>query len=609
MCGIAGYQGQRLLAPERVAACLALMGRRGPDHAETKSFVSTEGAHTTLLHSRLSIIDLDPRAHQPMGRDGGWIVFNGELYNYIERRDALRAAGAPSAMRSDTEVLLQSIRTFGWNTLDTCEGMWAFAFYDEASGRLSLCRDRFGEKPLYVVATAEGVFFGSEVKFIAALLGCRLPINHDHLWRYLVNGYKALYKQDNAFFKGLTETPSGYVVDYISGHEKLRRSYWRPSLSIDETMSFDTAVQGVRERLIRATEIRLRADVPLAFCMSGGVDSNALIGIARREFGVDVHGFTIVNTDARYEEWDMVEIAVRDLGVRHTAVPVSTQGFLDGLRTLIRQHDAPVYTITYYAQWMLQKAIHDAGYRISVSGTAADELFSGYYDHHLAYFAEIHGDSAAHSAAVAAWERHVRPVVRNPHLSNPRLFVDDPGFRDHIYLGWEGFAAFLKSDWREAFEERPFTNLPLRNRMMNELFHETVPVILHEDDLNAMYYSVENRSPFLDRSLFDFVATIPTRHLVRDGAAKAVLREAVRGFAPDAILDNRHKVGFNAPILDYLDLDDPRVLDFLLDDGPIYDFVDKRKVEALTKRRDLPNSESKFLFNLVNCKMFLEEFA
>src|SRR5580693_8897867 len=98
MCGIAGYQGQRLLAPERVAACLALMGGRGPDHAETKSFVLTEGAHTTLLHSRLSIIDLDPRAHQPMGRDGGWIVFNGELYNYIERRDALRAAGAPSAM-------------------------------------------------------------------------------------------------------------------------------------------------------------------------------------------------------------------------------------------------------------------------------------------------------------------------------------------------------------------------------------------------------------------------------------------------------------------------------------------------------------------------------
>ena len=145
--------------------------------------------------------------------------------------------------------------------------------------------------------------------------------------------------------------------------------------------------------------------------------------------------------------------------------------------------------------------------------------------------------------------------------------------------------------------------------MLNELFNEVVPVILHEDDLNAMYFSVENRSPFLDRDLCEFANTIPTRHLVRDGAAKAVLREAVRGIAPDGILDNRRKVGFNAPILDYLDVNDADVRAYLLDDSPVYRYIDKAKIERLIAKPALPNSESKLLFSFLNVKIFLEEFG
>ena len=374
-------------------------------------------------------------------------------------------------------------------------------------------------------------------------------------------------------------------------------------------MSFQDAVAGARERLIRSVELRLRADVPLAFCMSGGVDSNALISIAKRVFGHDVHGFTIVNTDSRYQESDMVDLAVRELGVRHTSIPVSTDGFLPGLRALVKQHDAPVYTITYYAQWMLQKAIADAGYRISISGTAADELFSGYYDHHLAYLQEVKGDKDHHARSLAAWQSHIKPVVRNPHLSNPDLFVKDPTFRDHIYLDADEFSTFMTSDWSESFAESAYSGNLLRNRMLNELFHESVPVILHEDDLNAMYFSVENRSPFLDRDLFEFCNSIPTRHLIDDGKAKAILREAVRGIAPDSIIDNRRKVGFNAPIMDYLDVKDPDVRSYLLDEGPVYEYVRKDRIEQLIGQRDLPNSQSKFLFYFLNCKMFLEEFA
>jgi asparagine synthase (glutamine-hydrolysing) len=321
-----------------------------------------------------------------------------------------------------------------------------------------------------------------------------------------------------------------------------------------------------------------------------------------------VHGFTIVNTDARYEEQDMVDRAVRELNIRHTPILVNTDSFLSKLRELVRYHDAPVYTITYYAHWMLMQSIAEHEYRISVSGTAADELFTGYYDHHLAYLCEVQSDAATHAEALEAWQHHIRSTVRNPFLGNPNLFVENPGFRDHIYLDADGFRQYLKQDWAEPFAEHEFTPSLLRNRMLNEMFYEAVPVILHEDDLNAMYYSIENRSPFLDRDLFEFCYSIPSCHLIRDGAAKAVLRDAARGIAPDAIVNNRRKVGFNAPIFSFLDVNNPQVRSELLADSPIFDHVRRDKIVELITKPDLPNSESKFLFYFLNSKIFLEEF-
>ena len=153
------------------------------------------------------------------------------------------------------------------------------------------------------------------------------------------------------------------------------------------------------------------------------------------------------------------------------------------------------------------------------------------------------------------------------------------------------------------------TDSLLRNRMLNEMFHEAVPVILHEDDLNAMYFSIENRSPFLDRELFEFCYRIPSRHLIRNGFGKAVLRDAMRGIVPDLVLDNPRKVGFNAPILSFLDLKDPEVRSYVLDKSGIFEHIRREKIEALLAQPDLPNSQSKFLFYFLSSKMFLEEFV
>jgi asparagine synthase (glutamine-hydrolysing) len=610
MCGIAGYFGTQEIELRRVSATLNSMQRRGPDHRAHRRWVNLKGRRCELLHARLSIIDLDPRAHQPFAVGKKAIVFNGELYNYRELREDLRSDGIALRTESDTEVLLAAIDHFGWSVLDRCEGMWAFAVYDDADGSLTLCRDRFGEKPLYVYQNAGNYYFGSEPKNIFELVGRCLDVNEDHLQRYMVNGYKAIYKcNGETFFRDLTEVAAGTVVRIdANGHADHHR-YWQPACNIDEGMTYSDAVAGARERLIRSVELRLRADVPIAFCMSGGVDSNSLISIAKNIFDYDVHGFTIVNTDSRYEEQDLIEESVAELNIRHTNIPVNTRDFLSQLRKLVKYHDAPVYTITYFAHWLLMKSVADHGYRISVSGTAADELFTGYFDHHLFYLAEIHDDRNLYERAVASWEREVRPIVRNPFLQDPQIFVDNPEFRDHIFLNADKFSRCLHSEWREQFSEEMFTDHLLRNRMMNELFHEATPVILHEDDANAMYYSIENRSPFLDRELYEHCYRIPTRHLMRDGYAKVVLRDAMRGITPNCVLDNPRKVGFNAPIFSFLDVRDPDVKSQLLDRSPIFDIVRRETIEDIVMSPEIPNSESKFLFNVLNSKLFLEEYG
>lgn len=608
MCGLAGYIGRRNLEPALVNSCLALMDRRGPDDKGLCTRKTPDGRHLYLLHSRLSIIDHNKRSQQPFVNGGDILCYNGEVYNYLEVRRRLEASGENFQTAGDTEVLSKLLALDGIRGISAFEGMWAFAWFDATRGDLYLCRDRFGEKPLYFYEDSEGVYFGSEPKFIFALLGRKLPINQAQLKRYLVNGYKALYKSDDTFFEGLQEISPGsyraYGVDNTNG-----AAFWQPAFDVqDESLTYFDAVAYTHDALVRSVELRLRADVPIAFCLSGGVDSNALISIAKRKLGYDVHGFTISNTDARYEERTMVQTAVRELGLNHTEVPLSTKNFLEDLRALIRYHDAPIYTLTYFAQWRLMEAINEAGYKVSISGTGADELFSGYFDHHNAYLAVMHSsDKARHLEALTEWRAEVAPIVRNPFLRDPDYLLKNPSARDHIYLDADVFSKMLRDPFSEPFDEGLYTENLLRNRMANELLHEIVPIILHEDDLNAMYYSIENRSPFLDSGLFNVAQSIPTKYLIQGGRAKAVLRDAVRGLVPDAIIDNPRKVGFNVPLFDLLDVENPKVCDEILSDSPIYEIVKRDEIESLMKEKDLTNSRSKFLFNFICAKIFIEE--
>lgn len=610
MCGIAGYFGKNTLQEVRISLTLEKMKRRGPNDQQAERIVVNADKNLYLLHSRLSIIDLDIRSSQPFHYKNKTLVFNGEVYNYLEVREELKKLGHVFETESDTEVLIHALEEWGQAALNKIEGMFAFAYFDATSKKLMLARDPFGEKPLYYYQPFKGeIYFGSEIKFISSLSYIKFTPNTNHICRFLVNGYKSLYKNSEEFFVEIKSVPSGYVIEIDeNGFQKIF-SYWQPKVSTKEDMSFEEAVAGTRERLINSVKMRLRSDIPIAFCMSGGVDSNSLISIAKRVFNYDVHGFTIQNSDARYEEQDMIDVGVRELEIKHSNYPIESDNFLEEMKELVRYHDAPVITISFFLNWFLQRQISRHGYHISISGTAADELFSGYFDHQLLYLHDVQKDPELLAKSIKNWRRDVAPIVRNPLLQSPESFINDPFQRDHSYLGHEKYTNCLHYPWQEPFDERFYRKGLLQNRMMNEIFHETTPISLHEDDLNAMYFSIENRAPFLDRELFKFAHSIPVKHLVRNGAAKAVLREAMRGIVPDPILDNKRKVGFNAPITDLLQVQDKEVRDYLLEDSPIFDIVRKESIEELINSSYHPNSDSKYLFAFVSCKIFLEEFC
>ena len=209
MCGLAGHFGPRELSPQSIERTLRLMRHRGPDDQTHERHRTPSGELADLLHARLTIIDLDPRSNQPFHRGSLCLAYNGELYNYLELRAQLEREGARFETSSDTEVLAAVIERWGWEALDRCEGMWAFAAHDRATGVLRLCSDRFGEKPMLVYRDGADTFFGSEAKLVFSLLGRTPPANVRHLQRYLVNGYKSLHKTADTFFEGLEELPAG----------------------------------------------------------------------------------------------------------------------------------------------------------------------------------------------------------------------------------------------------------------------------------------------------------------------------------------------------------------------------------------------------------------
>lgn len=592
MCGIAGYYGKDTRISEgRIQNCLGLMKNRGPD-----SDGVFRDDHVLLLASRLAIVDLSRRANQPLSSEKAVIVFNGEVYNY---RELQKGFGIDPC--GDVETLFILLQREKIRILDRVDGMFAFAYYDRQTYSLSLVRDRFGEKPLHYYEDKTGFYFGSEPKYIACLLGRKLEINYDQINRYVLCGYRSLFKGEDTFFKGLLRVKPGWGLAVKPDQKILSTYYWRPpKFNPDKNMTFEDAAKETKRLLIRSVERKLTSDVPVAFSLSGGIDSNSIAGIASSELGKKVTTFSVISDDKRYDESRIVRKVVDDSQFKWIRVYPSFDNSLNNLRKIIEYHESPLSTITHYVNWQLMKGVHENGYKVIIGGSGGDELFAGYYDHHLYYLRSLR-DDLNFWAAMGDWLKYVKPLIRNLQLWNVQVG------RQHLYyslLGW-----ILENVRPEAFDEADFCSDELRNRMLNELFYETMPVMLHEDDLNAMQFSVENRTPFLDRKLFEFSLTIPTKLLIRNGYGKAVLREAMKGIVPGFVLKERRKTGFNIGIQEVFNFDDPAFLYWLFGDCYLREIMDFDQAKRTIEQRQFDGETSKFLFGLISAKMFLEIFG
>ena len=605
MCGIAGYFGKTPPGREFIDRTLDRMKNRGPDHQGDLE-LSLGNFRVCLLHSRLSIIDLDSRSNQPFSVGDLTIVFNGEIYNYVELARKLRERGIELRTASDTEVLLHYYRIYGERCVGFFEGMWAFAIADRSQGCVFLSRDRFGEKPLYFLNRAEGVYFGSEIKFLKSLYGNRLSINQNHLLRHLAHGYKSLYKSSETYFKEVERLDYGESLRLEPEKPPVRFRYWKPEVHVEPAMTEEEAIAGVKTKLLESVRLRMRSDVPVAFCLSGGVDSSSLVSIAAKVLGADVKTFSIIDEDARYNEEENICATVRDLGCESHLIEIPKEGTLDRLKELIEYHEVPVSTISYYVHSLISERVQESGCRVIVSGTGADELFTGYYDHFLLHLHEVRC-MPEYPDHVSAWKREVGRFVRNPVLKDPDLYAKNEGFRAHVFDASKEIEQFLLPDIEEPFRETRFCNSLFRNRMLNELFEEIIPVILHEDDLNSMRCSLENRSPFLDSKLFSFACSIPGKYLISRGYNKFILREAMAGILNEQVRLDRQKKGFNASINSVIDLADEDVRGYLLDpNAEIFEVIDREKMEEILDLYPIPNHFSKFVFNFINARMFLE---
>jgi asparagine synthase (glutamine-hydrolysing) len=541
----------------------------------------------------------------PFSRDGWTIVFNGEIYNHESLREQLMLEGLEFHTTSDTEVLLAGLARHGTSFLDRAEGMWAFAAVNTSSHELFLSRDRFGEKPLFVYECSHGQFFASEPKTLSALAEREFKVNDRQILRYLVNGYRSLFKCDETWFEELRAFPSATVRTLSPLGKPKDTQFWKLT-GAQRDLSEQEAIEHLRYLLPKAIGCRLRADVPIACCLSGGVDSASIASLAVKALGSTIHAFSIIDSNPLYDERSHIQAVVNDLGCRATFIEVPQASFIERLEDLISYHDGPLATSSYYIHSFLSEAISNAGYRVSLSGTGADEMFSGYYDHYLMHIAELYGTEDFLSAR-DAWCTHVQPVVRNPLLQDWDRFIQEPDFRGHLYIRNPVLVSGLRKEFSETFREHDFGRTTLRNRMLNEMFFEVVPPILHEDDLNSMRWSVENRSPFLDRTLFEFCTSLPSRHLIVDGFQKSLLRKAMEGILTNSVRLNRKKVGFNASMTTLLDRQAADVRNYLMTANPLFDYVTTEVLTSLLDKPDLSNQESQLLFSLINVSVFLKK--
>jgi len=551
MCGISGIVGP---GAESEGALLKRMSdriaHRGPDDS---------GAWTApgvaLAHRRLSIIDLSALGHQPMQSDCGryTITFNGEIYNYVELRHELEQSGERFRSGSDTEVLIAAFRRWGAACLSKLNGMWAFAIWDATDRVLFASRDRFGKKPFYYAETSDRLLFASEVKSILAD-----PRIETAPSATAVADFCAERVSDHTaetFFQGVRQLPAGHYLWWRPGALVIEQ-YW--SLPVRELGAYDPSdAEEIRALLQSAIQIRLRADTPVGALLSGGLDSSTLTCMAN-QVRDDAGALQLFSTvyDPPYEEAEGIA-AVRARfpdSMAHFDQP-GAEDFWADLPAALWHQEQPFGDASMVAHFRLMRVARDASVPVLLSGQAADEVFAGYPGYLWIYLgSRLRAEGP--DAFLRAWREiaaHQPVAIRNVLLNLAPAWAARLAKRSLAGSSVTWLAPEYRQVSPAIFHDSPSRGAdPLDQALEQAVTTRTLPGFLHYEDRNSMAFGVETRLPFLDYRLVERLFSLSPGDKLRGGVTKSLLRSASEGFTPDPIRLRTRKMGYPAPLLQWL---------------------------------------------------------
>lgn len=562
MCGIAGSwsrvgsdaDGQRL------ARGLETIRHRGPDDLGVFHWhdpASSDRVDLGLV--RLAILDLSAAGHQPMSLPGGrfTISFNGEITNYVELREELSRQGERFASETDTEVLLRAWARWGTAALARLEGMYAVAVLDTQARTLTLARDPYGVKPLFYSADQQRLVFNSELPGLLAAIGTTPRLDWQAATDYLQ--WSAYDHNERTFVDGVHQLAPGHylVMDIGRGTIGEPIRFWTPPIATTFSGSFAAAAESVRELFLDSVRRNLQSDVPVGIALSGGLDSSAIVGAVRHlDRKAPIETFSFVSPGFAESEHEWVALVADATGARSHTVTAARDDLEHDLDDLIMSQGEPFGSTSIYAQYRVFRLAREHGIVVTLDGQGGDELFAGYHG-----YAPQRMHSLLERGRVTEAVRFANRWGHWPGRSAARLWPQALG----QFLPASRQGAILKPrrspmlDARALHERGIDLSFPavrpvrapgarVKSYLQAALTRHGLPALLRHGDRNSMRFAIESRVPFLDRRLTEHALSLPEDWLIgRDGTSKRILREAMRGIVPDAVVDRRDKIGFSTP--------------------------------------------------------------
>ncbi|MFW9831297.1 MAG: asparagine synthase (glutamine-hydrolyzing) [Candidatus Thorarchaeota archaeon] len=625
MCGIIAILYKNPAARERISPLydeiVDVVAHRGPDG---RGFYEDDSVF--LGHRRLAIIDLSEGGHQPMKAfsNGGsqQIVFNGEIYNYIELREALKQEGVSFETESDTEVLLKGLTLKGPELLPSLNGMFSFALWDTEKKELLLVRDRFGIKPLYYYEEDDLVAFASEMKSLLPFVQGIKP-NDGVIYDFL--HYGRVDHIDETFFKCISRFPAG-------SYAKVKGSGWQPKrwYSLAENVnelisdhdflerSTTQHIDEVRKRFFRAVELRMRSDVPVGSCLSGGIDSSSIVTTASTMLEDPSSGI-FQTYSAVYGDWfskdesRYIKEVLQSCNLPGNYITPTVEDLEETFSEFLYYQEEPVTSTAPFSQYYVMKLANSKGAKVLLDGQGADEILAGYEYMVGYYLAEL-----LKKGKIPRFVKELLPQVQRKNTFGlrtaraifiPRNLRKAASSRAHPLLN-RNFANHHKERRivEKLLHDPPNLNQGLFNHVVAKLQH-----LLRWEDRSAMAFSIETRVPFLDHRFVEYIIALPPEYKIKNGITKWVLREALKDILPKSIAARTDKIGFATPEANWLAKKGLTLIEKILTDAHPYlaTYVDKVTLERILNTRNielLDEGTQKLFFRILSLQTWLEIF-